>query len=155
MPLLIKNLLFTALIPGTVAVYVPVFVFAHPAAGLSLGAVAGAWLLLAGAAIYLWCLWDFASSGRGTPAPLDPPKRLVERGLYRHTRNPMYVGVLSILFGWSALFQSLPLILYSLAVAACFHLVVVFYEEPHLRRVFGPSYDRYRARVGRWLSWRR
>jgi protein-S-isoprenylcysteine O-methyltransferase Ste14 len=153
--LLVKNLLFTVLVPGTVAVYVPVFAFSHAAVVLSPVTLAAVPLLLGGASVYFWCIRDFAMIGRGTPAPADPPKHLVVRGLYRYSRNPMYIGVLSIILGWSLLFQSLSLAVYGLAVAACFHLVVVLYEEPHLARVFGSSYERYCAEVGRWLSLRR
>ena len=67
----------------------------------------------------------------------------------------MYVGVLSVIFGWSLLFQTPSHAIYGLAVAACFHLFVVLYEEPHLTRVFGPGYEQYCSRVGRWLSFRR
>ena len=151
MLLFLKNLLFTIMVPGTVAIAIPVFAFSHPAAEVSLNSAAGALLLLIGTSIYLWCLWDFASFGRGTPAPIDPPKQLVMRGLYRYTRNPMYVGVLLVIFGWAVLFESLDLAIYGLAVATCFHLFVVFYEEPHLKRVFGQSYEQYCSRVSRWL----
>ena len=154
MLLFLKNLLFTVLVPGTVGVYIPVFVFSHAPVGFSPGTVAAVLLLLIGTSVYLWCLWDFASFGRGTPAPIDAPKHLVIRGLYRYSRNPMYIGVLSVICGWSLLFQSLSIAIYGLAVATCFHLFVVFYEEPHLKLVFGPSYEQYCAQVGRWLSFR-
>ncbi len=147
-----KNLLFTVLVPGTVAVYVPLWVFAHDGSRATFGAVAGAFLLAIGAAIYLWCLWDFAAFGRGTPAPIDPPKQLVVRGLYQFTRNPMYLGVLCLIVGWAFVFWSVALAVYAGVVAACFHLFVVLYEEPHLRRVFGASYEQYCCRVGRWFS---
>lgn len=150
--LFVKNLIFTLVVPGTVAVYIPLFVFSHVSAKVSISAIAGAFFLFIGVTIYLWCLWDFASFGRGTPAPIDPPKRLVARGLYQYTRNPMYLGVLSVIFSWALLFHSLPHAVYGLCVAACFHLVVVLYEEPHLRRVFGPSYVQYCCQVSRWLS---
>jgi protein-S-isoprenylcysteine O-methyltransferase Ste14 len=152
MLLLAKNLLFTVVVPGTVAVYVPVFVFSHAPVVVSPSTVVAVLLLLTGTSVYLWCIWNFASSGRGTPAPIDPPRYLVVRGLYQYSRNPMYVAVLSVIFGWSLLFQSLSLAIYGLAVAACFHLFVVLYEEPHLKRVFGSSYEQYCAEVGRWLS---
>ena len=155
MRLLLKNLLFTLVIPGTVAVYVPVFVFSHDALRFSLSASAGGFLLLVGGAIYLWCLWDFASAGRGTPAPIDPPKQLVVRGLYRYTRNPMYVGVLAAIFGWALSFSSPAIAVYGLLVAGCFHLFVVLYEEPHLRQLFGSGYEQYCLQVSRWLPWRR
>ncbi len=153
--LFVKNLIFTFVVPGTVAVYVPFFLFTNGDARFSVAAVAEVILLLTGGAIYFRCVWDFASFGRGTPAPIDPPKHLVVRGLYRHTRNPMYVGVLAVIFGWALMFHSLPLAVYGLCVAACFHLFVVLYEEPHLTRVFGLSYLQYCSRVSRWLPVRK
>ena len=151
MGLLLKNLLFTLLMPGTVAVYVPLLIAQSrtPASGLPL-AVSLAVLTL-GAAIYCWCVWDFASFGRGTPAPIDAPKQLVVRGLYRYTRNPMYVGVLTVILGWAVLFGSANLVFYALIVGTSFQLFVVLYEEPHLAREFGDQYEVYRARVARWL----
>jgi len=151
MALLLKNLLFTVLIPGTVAVYLPLRIAAGgPRA--SGGAFAFALAVLAlGAAIYAWCVWDFASFGRGTPAPIDAPKKLVVRGLYRYTRNPMYVGVLTVILGWAVLFRAPQLIVYAVVVGTCFHLFIVLYEEPHLAREFGSEYEAYRAQVARWL----
>ncbi len=154
MLLFLKNLLFTILVPGTVAVFVPVFVFAHDHTGLTLNTLAGGLLLTIGGAIYMWCLWDFASFGRATPAPVDPPKHLVMRGLYAYTRNPMYVGVLATILGWAVFFGAWPIAVYGLCVAAGFHLFVVFYEEPHLRQVFGSSYEEYCLQVRRWLPLR-
>lgn len=104
-----------------------------------------------GASIYAWCVWDFATSGRGTPAQLDAPKHLVVRGLYRYTRNPMYVGVLTVIFGCAALYLSPAIAIYGLAVETAFHLVVVFYEERSLAAQFGRQYDEYRSQVARWL----
>ena len=89
MILFLKNLLFTIVAPGIVAVLVPLLIARDgtPATGVPL-AIALA-LFSLGSAIYAWCVWDFASFGRGTPAPIDAPKKLVIRGLYRFTRNPM------------------------------------------------------------------
>ena len=151
MRLLLKNVLFTLVVPGTVAFYFPLLIAADlpPAAGPRfLVALA---LLAAGTAIYLWCVWDFATFGRGTPAPIDAPKRLVVRGLYRYVRNPMYVGVLTVLAGWMVLFGSPELIAYGLCVGIAFHLFVVLYEERRLGQLFGAEYHDYCARVGRWL----
>jgi protein-S-isoprenylcysteine O-methyltransferase Ste14 len=151
MSLLLKNVLFTAVVPGTVAVYVPLLL-SHdrtPATGLAL--VAALVVLALGAAVYFWCLWDFAVTGLGTPAPIDAPKKLVVRGLYRFTRNPMYVGVLTVIAGWALFFQAASLAIYALAVGICFHTFIVIYEEPHLAREFGAQYDEYRSRVARWL----
>jgi protein-S-isoprenylcysteine O-methyltransferase Ste14 len=153
MALLLKNLLFTVLVPGTVAVYVPLLLAGEraPRPGL-----AAALLFAAGGALYAWCVWDFARFGRGTPAPIDAPRRLVVRGPYRLVRNPMYVAVLAVLLGQAALFRSWAIALYGAAVAAAFALFVRGYEEPHLRRTFGAEYEDYTARVGRWLPrWQR
>ena len=151
MLLLFKNLLFTVVVPGTVAVYVPLLLARQrgPACGPLLALALA--ILSLGGAIYAWCVWDFATFGRGTPAPIDAPKRLVSRGLYHYTRNPMYVGVLTVILGWALLFRAIVLVLYTFAVGICFHLSIVLYEERHLRRAFGTAYDEYCVRVGRWL----
>jgi protein-S-isoprenylcysteine O-methyltransferase Ste14 len=154
MLLFLKNLCFTLLVPGTVAVIIPLYAFSRPELVFSGLALTGAFLLLVGGVIYLWCLWDFASTGRGTPAPIDPPKTLVVRGLYAHSRNPMYVGVVSAIFGWALLFGSSPIAIYGGCVAAGFHLRVRWYEEPHLRNAFGSSYEQYCRDVSRWLPFR-
>ncbi len=155
MLLFAKNLLFTILVPGTVAVLVPLCAFRHPEPGMTLGSVVASVLLLIGASVYTSCLWNFAVSGRGTPAPIDPPKTLVVRGPYNYTRNPMYVGVLCVIAAWALLFTSLPLSIYGICVAVSFHVFVLFYEEPHLKRAFGASYEDYCARVNRWLPFPR
>ena len=86
------------------------------------------------------------------PLPrLNPPRNLVVRGLYKYTRNPMYVGVLCVIGGWVLLFRSMTFAIYGVSVAASFHLFVRLYEEPHLREVFGPSYEHYCSEVRRWL----
>jgi protein-S-isoprenylcysteine O-methyltransferase Ste14 len=151
MALLLKNLLFTLIVPGTAGVYVPLYL----AQGEPIAT--GALLLIAvivlaiGGGIYAWCVWDFATFGRGTPAPIDAPKRLVVRGLYRYTRNPMYVGVLTVLLGWAILFQTTTVLLYAIGIGVCFHLFVVLDEERRLMQQFGAEYREYCANVGRWL----
>ncbi len=151
MVLVLKNFLFTVIVPGTVAVYVPLLIARDQGAASGLWTAAAVLLFLVGGSIYSWCVWDFASFGRGTPAPIDAPKKLVARGLYRYSRNPMYVGVLTTILGWATLFKAPRLLVYALCVGLCFHLFVVLYEEPHLQELFGGSYQDYRERVGRWL----
>jgi protein-S-isoprenylcysteine O-methyltransferase Ste14 len=153
--LLLKNVLFTVLVPGTVAVYLPLRIVARPAAALSFDwrarQIAGLLPLISGAAIYFWCLWDFAVSGRGTPAPIDAPKQLVVRGLYRYIRNPMYMGVLLVIAGWAVFLESRQVLIYGAVVGMFFHLFVVLVEEPLLEGKFGETYLKYRREVGRWL----
>ncbi len=104
-----------------------------------------------GIVLLLWCIRDFYVVGKGTLAPWAPPERLVIVGLYRVTRNPMYVAVLLILFGWALGFASRGLWMYAAIVAIVFHLRVVLQEEPWLTRRHGEAYAAYKARVPRWL----
>lgn len=104
----------------------------------------------AGAAIALWCIFSFVWLGKGTPAPFDPPRRLVIRGPYRFVRNPMYIGAVLALVGAALFFHSVPLLIYGATFLLVSHLFVVTYEEPTLRRNFGPEYDAYCHRVRRW-----
>jgi len=151
MLLFLRNLAFTLVVPGTVAVYVPLYVARNLATGSTGAWIAGAVLIFLGAAIYFACQWDFAIWGRGTPAPIDAPRKFVSRGLYRYVRNPMYLAVLTVILGWAAAFQTTKLLWYALGVGTAFHLFVLIYEEPHLTRVFGSEYEDYCARVNRWL----
>ncbi len=146
--------LFSVLVPGHVAVVIPLLLVRGraPAGGVTFGL---ALLLLAlGAGIFLRCAWDFVVAGKGTPAPTDLPKRLVIQGLYRYSRNPMYVGVLCIIAGWAVLFGAGILAVYGALWFIIFSVFVRFYEEPRLTREFGDEYVAYRKRVGRWLPTR-
>ena len=111
---------------------------------------AGMLLGIAGAAIALWCIWAFVWLGRGTPAPFDPPRRLVVRGPYRLVRNPMYLGAAMVCLGAVLYYSSLAILVYGCLFLTAAHLFVVFYEEPALRRSFGDDYRQYCAQVQRW-----
>jgi protein-S-isoprenylcysteine O-methyltransferase Ste14 len=152
--LFLKNLLFTIVAPGTVTGLVPYLLMRSwlPQLPLELESarVIGLIPLIAGVLVYLWCVWDFIGA-RGTPAPIDPPKELVVKGLYRYVRNPMYVGILLIIIGEAILFEAGLLALYALVVFLVTHTFVILYEEPTLQRLFGERYKRYRREVGRWL----
>ena len=155
--LFLKNFLFTILVPGTATVYIPYLILAGEDRSIAWGAqeLLALLPLALGLAVYLRCVWAFATVGRGTPAPIDPPRRLVVEGLYRYVRNPMYVGVLLILLGEVVLFGSLPLLVYAALFFLFFHGFTVLYEEPVLRRKFGEPYERYCESVHRWLPGRR
>lgn len=150
-----KTLIFTVLVPGTIAVLLPYRLASSPTArgSVPLGSFRyfGVVLIAAGALIYSWCAWDFAFAGKGTPAPIDPPKELVVRGLYKHVRNPMYIGVLSLVLGQAIWFEAIALFAYAVLVFSLFNAFVFFYEEPALKRKFGASYKRYCETVPRWL----
>lgn len=112
--------------------------------------VAGAALAACGAALALWCIATFVVVGRGTPAPFDPPRRLVVAGPYRHLRNPMYAGAVLALAGAALFYRSGALLFYAAAFLAVSHAFVVLYEEPALLRAFGDEYEAYRGQVRRW-----
>ena len=154
--LLLKNFLFTLIVPGSIALWLPLWIVSLEAAPIAWLAEGERHLLglipaAMGLAGYFACLSDFMTVGRGTPAPIDPPTRLVVRGLYRFVRNPMYVSVGLLLAGEVILTASGALAGYAVLVVGIWHLFVVFYEEPTLERRFGDEYRAYRAKVRRWL----
>jgi protein-S-isoprenylcysteine O-methyltransferase Ste14 len=153
--LLLRAVFFTLLMPGTVLILVPwLLLRGQPSSDvwhLDPRSVFGLIAMAAGAGVLLYCILDFAVSGRGTLAPVDPPRKLVRVGLYRHVRNPMYLGVILVLVGEAVFFESRVLSFYAAIVALSFHLFVVLYEEPKLRALFGEEYNAYRSAVPRWV----
>jgi protein-S-isoprenylcysteine O-methyltransferase Ste14 len=152
----VGTIVFTILIPGTVAGVVPYFLVSSGSQLFAFDSVVslglGAFLFVAGLMVYAWCAYDFAVAGRGTPSPTHPPQALVVRGPYRYSRNPMYVGVSAVVFGEALCFGSGNQLVYALCVLAGFHVRVVTGEERTLRRTFGAAYEAYCARVPRWLG---
>jgi protein-S-isoprenylcysteine O-methyltransferase Ste14 len=142
-------LAFLAL-PGIVAIAVPVTIGFSAHYRPRYIALATA-LLVGGACLLLWCVREFYVCGRGTLAPWAPPQRLVTTGPYRFSRNPMYLGVTTILLGWSALWASPLLVVYAVLVSCAFHFRVLLSEEPWALRQFGAEWREYAARVPRWI----
>ena len=149
---ILKTAVFTVLAPGTVAGYVPWRLRQNSVVQVGSGQRWAALAVIAlGCAIYLHtAFWGFAMIAGGTPAPIAPPKTLVVQGLHRFVRNPMYIGVLLIVAGQAWMFWSRSLCLYAALLWLAFHLFVLIYEEPTLRKQFGEGYERYRAAVPRW-----
>jgi protein-S-isoprenylcysteine O-methyltransferase Ste14 len=145
-----RALLAFLALPGIVAFAVPMMWLAATFR-MQLARPLGLVPLVVGTVALLWCVRDFYVAGRGTLAPWAPPKRLVVVGLYRYSRNPMYVAVILILIGWPASFDQPWLWLYAAAVALAVHLRVVLGEEPWLARTHGEQWHAYAARVPRWL----
>lgn len=106
---------------------------------------------LAGAVVAALCITVFASRGRGTPAPFDPPREFVATGPYRYVRNPMYLGAFGVLLGAGLSLSSPAIVLLAVAFLVITHLFVLVYEEPVLAAKFGDSYERYKASVSRWI----
>ena len=138
-------------LPGVVAFAVPCLVLALTGR-TTITFPFGFVVLALGTVLLFWCVRDFYVAGRGTLAPWDPAQELVVVGLYRFSRNPMYLAVLAILLGWTITFGSWLLLGYLVLVAIGFHLRVVRAEEPALQRTFGEAWQDYAARVPRWIG---
>ncbi len=150
-----RTLIYASLFIAFVLVYLParVLEWAGIASPASLGPAQ--WFAMAmgaaGAALALWCVGAFAWIGEGTPAPFDPPRRLVIRGPYRFVRNPMYIGAALAVASAALYFGSWALLAFVAGFLLVCHTFVMIYEEPHLRHVFGPEYEEYCQHVRRWI----
>ncbi len=151
---LARTITYASLFIGLVLIYLPARLLAwsgivRPSTieAQQVGAVV---LGAVGAAIALWCVFTFAFIGKGTPAPFDPPRRLVIRGPYRLVRNPMYIGAGLALASAALFYASWPLLSYVCVFLLVTHAFVVWYEEPTLRRTFGGEYEAYCRQVSRW-----
>ena len=146
---------FLVIAPGTVAGYIPwricLWHVEAPLAGIYLFRILGVLLITAGLPILLDSFASFAFQGLGTPAPVFPTRHLVVSGLYRYVRNPMYVGVVWLIFGQGLFFGCVGVLKYGIAVWTAFHLFVLVCEEPTLRSAYGPEYEDFCKNVHRWV----
>jgi protein-S-isoprenylcysteine O-methyltransferase Ste14 len=159
----LRAFFFTILIPGTIAGYVPVWLMRYRLPDMSIGIFywAGLLLMILGIFIYLLTAASFLLRGKGTPAIWftqaisfligKEPTKMVSSGLYRYSRNPMYIGVIITVAGEGLFFQYSILLWYALSLFIIFTLVVIFIEEPHLEEKFGDEYRDYKKRTRRWL----
>ncbi len=154
--LTLRNLVFVVLQPGIVAGLIPFLIaknsFKHALSGPFLfHHFLGSIVFLAGAFVMFHCIARFIIDGLGTLSPADPTKRLVISGLYKFSRNPMYIGVMLMLIGEVVFALSGYLLLYSIGIFTLFNLFVAYREEPRLRKDFGEDYEIYCRKVGRWI----
>lgn len=151
----LKTALFTLFVPGTVAVLAPRLLARwRPLPRIPIeprvARVLGFASLTSGTFLYLHTTGRFAAGG-GTPSPPDEPDELVTDGVYAHTRNPMYLAVLLIVLAQAFLSRSVSILWWAAGCWIGFHNRVISYEEPHLARKHGESYETYCERVPRWL----
>ena len=150
-----KSALWFLLVPGSVVGFFPVWIVTRSAATFwpfpAMRLPTGYLLVVAGLCGLIWCFRDFVTRGKGTPVPFFPPEILVTRGLYRLTRNPMYLAVVVALLGEVLLYSSPTLFLYTIALTAALHLWIVYHEEPALIARFGPLFQQYCEAVPRWF----
>ena len=152
--LALRSLLWTILLPGVVAGYVPWRFFGRGRTPFDLTSptqLLGLVCIGLGVVLLAACIFEFAWTGRGTLSPADPPPHLVVRGLYRYVRNPMYLSVTMILLGEALVVHSVALTIYWAIWFAAANIFVLCYEEPALRRRFGSSYNEYTQQVRRWI----
>lgn len=149
-----RAITYATLFIGLVLVFLPAQILSGAGverpAGFGAPQIAGMIVGAAGGAVAIWCIVTFAVIGRGTPAPFDPPRRLVVRGPYAYVRNPMYLGAALALVGAALFYQTGALWVYAAAFLVATHALVVLYEEPTLRRTFGADYETYCLKVRRW-----
>jgi protein-S-isoprenylcysteine O-methyltransferase Ste14 len=152
---IVGTLFFLVIAPGLVAGLIPWLIsgwqWRSPFFNGALLPWLGGALVLAGIPMVLDSFARFAIEGLGTPAPIYPTDRLIANGLYRHVRNPMYLGVLAVIAGQALLLGNIGLIIYTAFVWLAFHIFIVAYEEPTLRRRYGAQFEDYCTRVPRWL----
>jgi protein-S-isoprenylcysteine O-methyltransferase Ste14 len=154
MSVIFRTITYAALFIGLVLIFLPARLLSwsgivRPEA-IGVQQVAGMIIGAAGAAGALWCVFSFALIGKGTPAPFDPPRRLVIQGPYRFVRNPMYLGTGFVLSGAAFFYGSWTLLGYTGFFFLATHFFVVWYEEPSLQRTFGSEYEAYCRQVRRW-----
>jgi protein-S-isoprenylcysteine O-methyltransferase Ste14 len=113
--------------------------------------IPGIVLMVMGGVLGLACAGTFIVRGKGTPAPFDAPREFVAIGPYRYVRNPMYIGGLILLAGLGVYLRSIFILVMALLLLLVVHLMVVFYEEPTLRRLFGATYQDYCRTTARWI----
>jgi protein-S-isoprenylcysteine O-methyltransferase Ste14 len=155
----LRHLFAIAILPFTVAVLVPlwlarrdgIMLAAASTPGLFLVQAAGAALVAVGVALFVASLRRFATEGRGTLAPWDPPRRLVIRGPYRYVRNPMISGVAFVLVGEALLLLSRPHLAWALTFLGINAVYIPLFEEPQLEHRFGAAYRDYCRHVPRLL----
>lgn len=150
----IGTVLFVLCVPGSVVVAVPYYLSRWTLQPPFFGVAATRWigltLIVCALPIFFDFVVRFVAEGRGTPAPIAPTQHLVVQGTFGYVRNPGYIAVVALILGQALVFGSVSVLLYTLAVALAFHFFVLLYEEPTLRRQFGPEYEAYCRKVPRW-----
>ena len=154
-PLFLKKLFLFILLVVSVLVVVPLGLawLANGFLGFSLGVLKllGFVPVGVGLVFMLNMFVYFAVVGGGAPAPFDPPRKLVTRGLFRYVRNPGYIGGLLIILGEGPIFESVLVFIFAVIMFAMFHYFVIYYEEPKLKEIFGKSYEEYLKAIPRWF----
>jgi protein-S-isoprenylcysteine O-methyltransferase Ste14 len=159
MLMLLRHLVAVAALPFVMTVAIPVWLARRDHVSLSLAPtvplltaqVAGLLLIAVGIILFASTLRRFATEGKGTLAPWDPPRQLVVQGPYRYVRNPMISGVLIIILGEALVLLSAAHVWWFLIFFAINAVYIPLLEEPLLQSRFGDSYTEYRRHVPRLI----
>ncbi|MFH1283652.1 MAG: isoprenylcysteine carboxylmethyltransferase family protein [bacterium] len=148
------------ILPGTVLVFIPLIIlYVANIAGFSFKIAnptqiifyLGVLAVFKGIILSIWTSALFVKFGHGTPAPWDPPKKLVVLGPYRYVRNPMISGVTLILFAEAVLLQSWPIAVWMLIFFLGNIIYLRYFEEKGLEKRFGDDYKTYKSNVPMWI----
>jgi protein-S-isoprenylcysteine O-methyltransferase Ste14 len=159
MLMLFRHLVAVAALPFVMTVVVPIWLARRdhvtlsiaPTVPLVLAQLAGLLLIAVGILLFASTVRRFATEGKGTLAPWDPPRKLVVHGPYRYVRNPMISGVLMIILGEALVLQSASHFWWFLTFFAINAVYIPLLEEPMLQSRFGDSYTEYRHHVPRLI----
>lgn len=108
-------------------------------------------LIIIGITAVIYLIFIFKILGNGTPVPIEPTKKLIVKGLYKYSRNPLYISHLTILLGIALFFGRITLFIYCLLVFLVFNAIIIYWEEPQLKKRFGKEYLNYMRKVPRWI----
>ncbi|MBD3351833.1 MAG: hypothetical protein GF364_10140 [Candidatus Lokiarchaeota archaeon] len=163
--LVLKSMIFTFLIPGTVIAIIPIiiYMFMNISIEIHIFRYIGIPFLILGVSFYVSSVYIFITQGGGTPMIYlaekterlfgKEPKTLVISKIYKRSRNPMYFGVILMIFGEGLLVESFSILIWGILTFIAFHITIIKKEEPHLEQKYGDSYRKYRERVPRWFRW--
>jgi len=139
-------------VPFLAALVLEYFVPLGPglAAGPRRAMLVGVGLMVLGFVPFVFAVRRFLAAGTNVPT-WEPSLALVEDGPYRYTRNPIYIGLVTLYFGLSVALTSVWALIFLPLLIAVLHHGVVLREEAYLTGKFGDSYRNFQKRIPRWL----
>jgi protein-S-isoprenylcysteine O-methyltransferase Ste14 len=143
--------IISLILPITVLIIIPIRIESNWTIILSWNLILGLIMMLTGLVIMAVTISSFIRVGKGTLAPWSPTKKLVITGLYRYVRNPMILGVLTVLLGEATCIWSVVLLQWAAAFFVINMIYFIIYEEPVLENRFGEEYLNYKKHVSRWI----
>jgi protein-S-isoprenylcysteine O-methyltransferase Ste14 len=113
--------------------------------------IPGLIIMVMGLYVITMTVSSIISIGKGTLAPWRPSRHLVINGMYGHVRNPMILGVFTVLIGESLALVSARILIWAICFFVINNIFFLAYEEPNLEKKFGDEYRQYKKNVPRWI----